>query len=98
MAKVNLKEIQSRLVKRGRDAYVNPELSAELLALTPDESDAFLFEEATFSGDTASEEYVNHKNLWRNRTNSVASACGIPDKSLSIQWTIDGEMIVSYKS
>jgi len=43
MAKVNLKEIQSRLVKRGRDAYVNPELSAELLALTPDESDAFLF-------------------------------------------------------
>lgn len=98
MAKVNLKDIQSRLVKRGRDAYENEQLSAELTALSPENDDAFLFEEATFAGDTDSDEYVNHKNLWRNRVKSVASSVGIPDGSLSIQWTVDGEMVVSYKA
>lgn len=96
MAKVNLKDIQSRLVKRGRDAYENPELSAELMALTPTEGDAFIFEPA--QGDPTADDYTNHKNLWRNRVSSVAERLGIPDGALSIQWTTDGEMVVSYKA
>jgi hypothetical protein len=100
MAKVNLKDIQSRLVKRGREAYENPQLTEELTALTPDDGDAFLFEEATFEGEVTPDnpDYVNHKNLWRNRVKSVSTSVGIPDGSLSIQWTIDGEMVVSYKA
>jgi len=99
MAKVNLKDIQARLVKRGREAYENESLSAELLALTPDPTDAFIFDEATFAGEAKADnpDYVNHKNLWRNRVGSIAERNGIPKDSLSVQWTVDGEMVVSYK-
>jgi hypothetical protein len=93
--KVNLKDIQDKLVKRGRDAYVNPDLSAELLALTPDEDDAFIFVEA--QGDPTDADYVNHKNLWRNRVKTVATQAGIDADALSIQWTTAGEMVVSYR-
>jgi hypothetical protein len=93
--KVNLKDIQARLVKRGRDAYVNPDLSAELLALTPDGDDAFIFAEA--QGDPTDTDYVNHKNLWRGRVKTVATQAGIDAGALSIQWTTEGEMVVSYR-
>lgn len=96
MAKVNLRDIQAKLVKRGRDPYTNPELDNELLALTSDEGDAFIFEPA--QGNPSAEDYVNHKNQWRNRVSSVAERLGIPDGSLSIQWTTEGEMVVSYKA
>lgn len=98
--KVNLKDIQSRLVKRGREAYENAELTAELLALTPTDDDAFIFDEATFVGEAKADnpEYINHKNLWRNRVGSVAERHGIEKEALSIQWTVDGQMVVSYKA
>lgn len=97
MAKVNLSQIQSRLVKRGRDAYENEALVAELQGLDPSDKDsAFIFEEA--QGNPEDEGYVNHKNLWRNRVGSVAERIGIPDGALSIMWTDLGEMVVTYKS
>lgn len=98
--KVNLKDIQSRLVKRGRDAYENASLVAELQALNAsDPEDAFLFEEATYEGECVStnEEYTNHKNLWRNRVTSLASRYLGDEVELSVQWTDSGEMIVSYR-
>ena len=100
MAKVNLKDIQARLVKRGREAYENEQLSAELTALTPNPDDAFIFDEATFAGEAKADnpDYVNHKNLWRNRVGSIAERNGIAKDALSIQWTVDGEMVVSYKA
>lgn len=98
--KVNLKDIQSRLVKRGRDAYENPELVAELLALDPSNpEDAFLFPEATYEGECVStnEEYTNHKNAWRNRVNSLGIRHLGDEVELSVQWTEQGEMIVSFR-
>lgn len=92
--KVNLNDIKAQLVKRGRDAYQNEELEAELTALDPDtEGDAFLFPEATFEGDTSTEAYINHKNLWRNRVQGMADRLEIG--KLSVNWTIQGEMVVS---
>lgn len=96
--KVNLRDIQARLVKRGRDAYENEALVAELLGLDlNDEHDAFLFTEATFDGDTAGDDYVNHKNAWRNRVSSLALRVLPEGTKISVQWTLDGEMIVSVK-
>jgi len=96
--KVNLKEIQSRLVKRGREAYENANLVAELQSLdNPDEG--FLFEEATYTGEVSSEneDYTNHKNLWRNRVSSLAGRYLGDEVEISVQWTDKGEMIVSLR-
>jgi hypothetical protein len=96
--KVNLKDIQTRLVKRGRDAYENPELVAELLALDASiADDAFLFEDATFGGDLKSDEYTNHKNAWRNRVSSLATRYLGDAVEISVQWTDAGEMVVSFR-
>jgi len=98
--KVNLKEIQSRLVKRGREAYENANLVAELQALDAgDPTDAFLFEEATYEGECSStnEDYTNHKNLWRNRVSSLAGRYLGDEVEISVQWTDKGEMIVSFR-
>jgi hypothetical protein len=98
--KVNLKQIQSRLVKRGREAYENAGLVAELLALdASNPEDAFLFEEATFEGECIStnEDYTNHKNTWRNRVSSLATRYIGEDAEMSVQWTETGEMIVSFR-
>lgn len=97
MAKVKLSEIQNQLVKRGRDAYQNAELEAELMGLDPQDPDSgFSFDEAKFTGDPASEDYVNHKNTWRNRVSSLAERI-LPNAELSIQWTRECEMIVSFR-
>lgn len=98
--KVNLKQIQSRLVKRGRDAYQNESLVAELLALdASNPEDAFLFEEATYEGECVStnEDYTNHKNTWRNRVASLATRHLGEGVEISVQWTDAGEMIVSFR-
>jgi hypothetical protein len=96
MAKVRLSDIQSQLVKRGRDAYENEALFEELSGLDPNDPDsACVFEEA--KGDPTDEKYVNHKNLWRGRVGSVATQVGIPDGALSVIWTVDGDMVVTYK-
>jgi hypothetical protein len=90
--KVNLKDISAQLVKRGRDAYDNPELVEELLALDATvEGDAFIFPDA--KGDTTSTDYTNHKNLWRNRVTGLAERYNIG--KVSIAWSVEGDMVVS---
>jgi hypothetical protein len=96
--KVNLSDIQSRLVRRGREAYENESLVAELRALdASNPEDAFLFEEATFTGDKGSDDYINHKNLWRGRVAGLAARYIGESVELSVQWTDAGEMVVSYR-
>jgi hypothetical protein len=90
--KINLNEV-TNLVKRGREGYNDPELVADILALDASiEGDAFMFETAT--GDPADEDFVNHKNTWRNR---VAKSAEVAEREVSIHWTTEGEMIVSLK-
>ena len=89
--KVNLNDIQSRLVKRGRDAFQDEILESELLALDADiVDDAFIYEAG--QGNPTDANYVAHKNKMRNRVTSIASQHSL---GVSIQWTIDGECVVS---
>jgi hypothetical protein len=90
--KINLSEV-TNLVKRGRDSYSDPELVSDILALDASiEGDAFVYESAT--GNPADDEFVNHKNTWRNR---VARCAEVAEREVSIHWTTDGEMVVSLK-
>lgn len=89
--KVNLSEIQSRLVKRGRDAFQDPILEAELLALDAGNADdAFIYEAG--QGNPDDDNYVAHKNKVRNRVVSVASQ---HELKVSIIWTDLGECVVT---
>jgi len=89
--KVNLKDIQSRLVKRGRDAFQDPILEADLLALDPaNEDDAFIYEAG--QGNPDDDNFVAHKNKVRNRVISMAKTHSLDP---SIQWTDLGECVVS---
>jgi len=90
--KVNLSQI-TNLVKRGREAHIDPKLTDDILSLdTSVLGDAFIYEEA--QGNPADEDFVNHKNTWRNRVTKSAEAV---NRECSIQWTEDGEMVVSLK-
>lgn len=89
--KVNLKEIQARLVKRGRDAFQDPILEAELLALDASvEDDAFIYEAG--QGNPEDDGYIAHKNKVRGRVISMASQHSL---EVSIQWTDLGECVVT---
>jgi len=90
--KVNLSDI-TNLVKRGREAYIDPKLTADIKALDPSAvGEAFIYEEA--QGNPSDEDFVNHKNTWRNRVTKCAEEV---NRECSIQWTTDGEMVVSLK-
>jgi hypothetical protein len=89
--KVNLKDIQDKLVKRGRDAFQDEILEAELLALDPNtEGDAFIYEAG--QGNPNASDYVAHKNKVRGR---VASVAGRYSLKVSIQWLTTGECVVT---
>jgi hypothetical protein len=89
--KVNLAEISAQLVKRGREAFHDGELEAELLALNPDdENDAFIYENGV--GNPEDSDYIAHKNKMRNRIAGVAKRLGY---AVSIQWTENGDCVVS---
>lgn len=91
--KVNLSAIQARLVKRGREAFQDADLEAELLALNPDNADdAFIYEAG--QGNPTDEKYGAHKNKVRNRIISVAEQHSL---EVSIQWTDAGECVVTLK-
>lgn len=91
--KVNLKDIQSRLVKRGREAFQDADLEADLLALNPDdEDDAFIYEAG--QGNPTDEKYDSHKNKVRGRIISVAEQHSL---EVSIIWTTEGECVVKLK-
>ncbi len=90
--KVNLSQINN-LVKRGREAYIDPDLTADIQALDPSViGDAFIYELA--QGNPSDDDFVNHKNTWRNR---VAKCAELVARECSVQWTTDGEMIVTLK-
>ena len=90
--RVNLSEI-TNLVKRGREAYIDPKLTDDIKSLDASVAgDAFIYEEA--QGDPSDEDFVNHKNTWRNR---VAKCAELVERECSVQWTETGEMIVSLK-
>ena len=91
MAKVNLNEIKDQLSSRGRAPYENPELLAEMKALDPEvDGDAFICEIS--QGDPTSEDYTNHKAMWRGRAETLAEKAGI---DISVQGLSTGLMVVS---
>jgi hypothetical protein len=74
--KVNLKDIQSRLVKRGRDAFQDPDLENDLLALNPDdEDDAFPKMRSTNRTKTRC---VVVSSQWQRNTHSKCPLSGLP--------------------
>ena len=94
--KVNLNLIKADLVKRGKPPYENPTLLADILALDPTvEGDAFLWEEAKVALKGTKEKVQAEKMKYRNRALSVSDKCGIP---IAINWTSEGEMVISLGS
>ena len=90
--KVNLSEI-SNLVKRGRDAFSDDEITADILSLDADiEGDAVYIDKA--QGTPSDDDFINHKNTWRNR---VAKCAEIAEREISIFWTETGQMLVTLK-
>lgn len=91
--KVNLQAIKSQLVKRGKPAYENPELEADILSLDPSvEGDAFYWGEARVNLNGDPKKVQAEKMKYRNRALSVAERC---NRSISIHWTEDGEMVIA---
>jgi len=94
MAKINLSDIQSRLIKRGRQHFTDEALEAEIAELDPAvEGDGFIYEVAT--GEIDSEDFPSHKNLWRGRVARCAETVGV---TCSVQWTDLGEMVVTLQT
>jgi len=94
--KVNLSEIQSKLVKRGKPPYENPVLATDILSLDPNEiGDAFVWSEATVNLNQDSTKIQAEKMKYRNRAESVSEKLGI---AIQINWLDDGRMVISRKA
>lgn len=94
--KVNLKDLQGNLSKKGKPSYQNKALETDILSLDPnDPNDGFFWAEATIllTGDPKKDNAT--KMLWRQRAISVAKTTGI---TIRIQWTTDGQMVISRKA
>ena len=90
--KINLSDL-TNLVKRGRQGVLDLALKGEIEAIDPTvPGEGFKYELA--QGDPSDDEFVNHKNTWRNRVAKASEACG---RETSVFWTTDGEMIVTLK-
>lgn len=90
--KVNLNDL-TNLVKRGRQAILDMNLVAEIQTIDPTIiGDAIIYDLA--QGDPADDEFANHKNTWRGRVARSAEYLGV---DCSVNWTTEGEMIVSLK-
>jgi len=91
MPKVNLNDLKGQLSSRGRAPYENPELEAEIMSLDPAiDGDATIYEGS--QGDPSSEDYTNHKAMWRGRAETIADKNGI---AISVQWLTTGQMVIS---
>jgi len=93
--KVNLKDLQGSLSKKGKPPYQDKALAADILSLDPnDANDAFVWSKAAvvLTGDPKKDNA--NKMLWRQRAISVSKATGIV---IRIQWTNNGEMVISRK-
>lgn len=91
--KVNLNDIKSNLVKRGKPPYENPVLLADIMGLDATvEGDAFYWGEATVNLSAKAEKVQADKMKYRNRALSVAEKCG---RTILIKWTDAGEMVIA---
>ena len=94
--KVNLSEIQAKLVKRGKPPYENPVLASDIQSLDPNEiGDAFVWAEATVNLNQDSTKVQAEKMKYRNRAESVSEKLGI---AIQINWLDDGRMVISRKA
>ena len=94
--KVNLSEIKSKLVKRGKPPYENMELAKDILDIDPlDSSDAFIWVEAKVNLNQEPSFIQKDKMRFRNRAETVAEKVGVV---IQINWTDDGEMVISRKA
>ena len=91
MRKVNLSDIQSELVSRGRKPFTDHELELAIQELNADDpNDGFIYAEC----DTTAEDYASQKAKYRNRVMTVSDQLGI---AVSAQWTTNGELVVALK-
>jgi hypothetical protein len=94
--KINLSEIQAKLVKRGKPPYENPVLATDILSLDPNEiGDAFIWSEATVNLNQEQTKVQADKMRYRNRAESVSEKLGI---EIQINWLDDGQMVISRKA
>jgi hypothetical protein len=94
--KVNLSDISTQLVKRGKPPYENPELAKDILEIDPnDPADAFVWGEATVNLNQDSKKVQAEKMKYRNRAESVSEKLGI---LIQINWLDDGRMVISRKA
>jgi len=94
--KINLSEIQSNLVKRGKPPYENPVLATDIMSLDPNEiGDAFIWSEATVNLKQDSTKIQSEKMKFRNRAESVSEKLGI---AIQINWLDNGQMVISRKA
>lgn len=92
--KINLSDIQSLVVGRGRKAYENPELMADIKSLNPnDADDGIVWVEA--QGNPIDDDYNNHKAKFRSRADAVATQAGV---EISTVWLSDGRLVIKLKS
>jgi hypothetical protein len=94
--KVNLSEIKSQLVRRGKPPYENPELVQLISEIDPnDPADAFVWGEATVNLNQDSTKVQSEKMKFRNRAESVSEKMGI---LIQINWLDDGRMVISRRA
>lgn len=92
--KINLSDIQSLVVGRGRKPYENAELLADIKSLNPtDPNDAIVWTDAT--GNPTDEDYANHKAKFRSRAEAVATQAGV---EISTVWLSDGRLVIKLKA
>lgn len=95
--KVNLSDLQGSLSKKGRDRYADPILRDALLAMMSD-GEPFIWEDAVVTGKTE-KQVTASKAKWRSRAVSVFKSLGLDDdKSITIRWTTDDEMVIAPKA
>lgn len=91
--KVNLKDIQAHLVKRGKPSYENPTLEADIRSLDPTvEGDAFFWAEAVVNLKGDPKKVQAEKMKYRNRALSVAERVGV---DIQVRWLEDGRMVIA---
>lgn len=92
--KINLSDIQSLIVGRGRKPYENAELLADIEGIDPSNpDDGIIWEDA--QGNPDDEEYVNHKSKFRSRAEAVAEQIG---REISTVWLSDGRLVIKLKT
>ena len=92
--KINLSDIQSLVVGRGRKPYENAELLADIKSINPsDPDDGIIWVDA--QGNPDDEDYLSHKAKFGSRAEAVASQADI---QISTVWLVDGRLVIKLKT